>query len=135
MFQIKEEKQSQVEIKKSKFLGFVFYVDNIEASKGVLEKLRQEYKDARHLVYAYRLEEAGVLREKFDNDKEPGGSAGQPLLYLLQKKGVINCLLVVVRYFGGTKLGVGGLMRAYTQAGQETLVDNLQEHGREEYKN
>ena len=135
MFEIKEGKQSRVEIKKSKFLGFSFCVASIEDVKGVLQKLKQDYKDARHLVYAYRLEDDGVLREKFDNDKEPGGSAGQPLLYLLQKKEVANCLLVVVRYFGGIKLGVGGLMRAYTQAGQETLVDNLKKYGRKDNKN
>ncbi|MBT6691368.1 YigZ family protein [Candidatus Parcubacteria bacterium] len=135
MFNIKGEKQSQVEIKKSKFLGFVFCVDSIEAAKSHLDKLKKDYKDARHVVYAYRLEESGVLREKFDNNKEPGGSAGQPLLYLLQKKDIINCLIVVVRYFGGTKLGVGGLMRAYTKAGQGTLLDNLKENGGEEHKN
>ncbi len=112
---------SLVEIKKSKFFGFCFAVSSQEQVKNILAEIKDDYKDAKHIVYAYRLKEAGVIKEKFDNDKEPSSSAGQPLLYLLQKKELINKLLIVVRYFGGTKLGVGGLVRAYTQAGQEAL--------------
>lgn len=112
---------SLVEIKKSKFFGFCFAVSSREQVKNILAEIKKDYSDASHIVYAYRLEEGGVMYEKFDNDKEPSGSAGQPLLYLLQKKELKNKLLVVVRYFGGTKLGVGGLVRAYTQAGQEAL--------------
>lgn len=113
------------EVRKSKFYSFAFLVSSEKEIKTNLAKLQKIYKDAKHIVYAYRLEEGGVLREKFQNDKEPTGSAGQPLLYLLQKKEIKNCLLVVIRYFGGTKLGVGGLMRAYTKAGQEALKDNI----------
>jgi len=108
-------------IKKSKFLGWSFDVNSTSEVKDILAYFKKEYADARHIVYAYRLKEQGILREKFDNDKEPSSSAGQPLLYLLQKKELMDKLVVVVRYFGGTKLGVGGLIRAYTQAGQEAL--------------
>lgn len=120
-----ETKEYKVEIKKSIFIAFCFYVDNLESVKEKLQSFEGQHKGARHIVYAYRLQEEGVLREKFDNDKEPVGSAGQPLLYLLQKKDIINCLLVVIRYFGGIKLGTGGLVRAYTSAGQGTLENNL----------
>lgn len=123
---IKNEKSSQVEAKHSKFLGFAFYVDQSEQIDAILESFEDKYKGAKHIVYAYRFLDAGVLREKFDNDKEPVGSAGQPILYLLQKKEVMNCLVVVVRYFGGTLLGTGGLVRAYTAAAQGTLEENLQ---------
>ena len=126
MYRIKEEKQSQVEIKKSRFLGFCFYVDSVEQAKNILESFEGKYKGSVHTVYAYRIKEEGVLKEKFDNDREPVGSAGPPLLYLLKQKNIMNCLLVVVRYFGGTLLGTGGLVRAYTQAGQFTLEDNLE---------
>ena len=125
MFRIKRKKQSQVIVKKSKFLGFAFYVTNEAAIQKSLAEVKAQYKDAKHVVYAYRFLDKGVQRAKFNNDKEPSGSAGQPLLYLLQKKEINNCLLVVVRYFGGIKLGVGGLMRAYTQAGQDTLERNI----------
>lgn len=125
MNRVIESKQSLLENKKSKFLGFCFYVMSEDDVKEKLVEFRKKYKDARHIVYAYRLLESGVLREKFDNDKEPSGSAGQPILYILQKKEIINCLIIVVRYFGGIKLGVGGLMRSYTKASQDLLVDNL----------
>lgn len=119
------EKQSQISIRRSKFLGFVFDVDSLDKVKNILASFEGRYRGAAHIVYAYRLQEAGVLKEKFDNDKEPTGSAGQPILYLLQKKDIINCLIVVVRYFGGVKLGTGGLVRAYTEAAQQTLADNI----------
>lgn len=125
MYKIRGEKQSQVEAKKSRFLGFCFQVESIEQVKNILESFEGKYKGSVHTVYAYRLQEEGVLREKFDNDREPVGSAGPPLLSLLKNKQVINCLVVVVRYFGGTLLGTGGLVRAYTSAIQETLENNL----------
>lgn len=112
---------SFVEIKKSKFFGRAFGVATRVQAQEILAKLNDEYGDASHLVYAWRISEGGRLHEKFYNDKEPSGTGGQPLLYLLQKKNLTNILLVVVRYFGGTKLGVGGLIRAYTQAGQFVL--------------
>lgn len=110
-------------VKKSKFLGFCFYLKKFEEIKNVLADLQSQYDDARHIVYAYRFQEAGVLKEKFYNSKEPQGTAGPPLLSLLQKKEITNCLLVVVRYFGGVKLGPGGLVRAYTQAAKQALSD------------
>ena len=125
MYRIVGEKQSQLEAKKSRFLGFCFYVESVEQVKEILASFEGKYKGAVHTVYAYRLREEGVLREKFDNDREPVGSAGPPLLLLLKNKNLMNCLLVVVRYFGGTLLGVGGLVRAYTGAGQMTLEENL----------
>lgn len=120
-----DNKDSQVSIKRSKFLGFAFYVDNENKVSDILQSFEGKHKGAVHRVYAYRLKENGVLREKFDNDKEPVGSAGQPILYLLQKKDIMNCLIVVVRYFGGVLLGTGGLVRAYTTAAQGTLEDNV----------
>ena len=129
MQKIKQSLISEIKIKKSRFLGFAFLIEQEEDIKKILLDLNKQYKDARHIVYAYRLLDNNVLREKFDNNKEPVNSAGKPLLYLLQKKDVVNCLLVVVRYFGGTKLGVGGLVRAYTKAGQIVLEDNLTKHG------
>lgn len=115
----------QIEIKKSKFFGLFFIIHTLAQAEEILADLRAEYGNASHLVFAWRIRESGQLREKFYNDKEPSSTGGQPLLYLLQKKDISNCLLVVVRYFGGTKLGVGGLIRAYTKAGQLALANNL----------
>jgi len=114
-----------VEIKKSKFFSLFFITNTLAQAEKILADLQAEYSDASHLVFAWRIEDGKQLREKFYNDKEPSGSGGQPLLYLLQKKEIINGLLVVVRYFGGTKLGIGGLIRAYTQAGQIALANFL----------
>jgi uncharacterized YigZ family protein len=134
MNQIKQSLTSETIVKKSKFLGFAFLIKQESDIKKIVLDLNKQHKNARHVVYAYRLSDNNVLKEKFDNNKEPVNSAGKPLLYLLQKKDVINCLLVVIRYFGGTKLGVGGLVRAYTKAGQIVLENNLIEHGRENTK-
>lgn len=129
MQQVKQDKIIELTINKSKFIGLACFVSSLEEIDTRLALLKKEFFDASHIVYAYRVIEGGQLREKFFNSKEPVGSAGKPLLYLLQKKEVMNCLLVVVRYFGGRKLGVGGLVRAYTQAGQEALADNLGVYG------
>ncbi len=112
---------SKVEVKKSKFLGFCFVVHSELEVKEKIATLKKEYKDARHIAWAYRLQEAGVLKEKYTEDKEPAGSAGSAVLFLLQKKEAINCLLVIIRYFGGVKLGVGGLARAYTESAKLAL--------------
>lgn len=112
---------SRIEIKKSKFLGFCFALNSEQEVKEKIETLKKEYKDARHVIWAYRVSENGVLKEKYTEDKEPSGSAGSAILFLLQKKEALDCLLVVVRYFGGTKLGVGGLARAYTESAKLAL--------------
>jgi uncharacterized YigZ family protein len=130
MLIIKQNLESEIKAKKSRFLGFAFLIKQETDIKKILLDINKEYKSAKHVVYAYRFLDKGVLKEKFDNNKEPVNSAGKPLLYLLQKKEVINCMLVVIRYFGGIKLGVGGLVRAYTKAGQAVLEDNLVEHGK-----
>lgn len=124
MFEIVENKESQINVKRSRFLGFCFKVDSLQKVKEILASFEGKYKGSAHTVYAYRLKEEGVLKEKFENDKEPVGSAGPPLLSLLQKRNFMNCLLVVIRYYGGINLGTGGLVRAYTEAAQITLQDN-----------
>src|SRR3989339_380136 len=99
---------------KAKFLAFSFFVSSEAEVKKYIAAIKAEYSDARHFVWAYRLTEVGISKEKYTEDKEPAGSAGSAILFLLKKKEVNNCLIVVVRYFGGVKLGVGGLARAYT---------------------
>ena len=127
MQQVKSDKIIELVINKSKFVGLACFVFSRTEIENRLALLKKEFSDGSHIVYAYRVMEDGCLREKFFNSHEPNGSAGKPLLYLLQKKELMNSMLVVVRYFGGKKLGVGGLVRAYTQSAQLALEDNIKE--------
>ena len=104
--------ESLVEIKKSKFIGLYYQIDNLEEVKDILESLKKEHKKARHMPYAYKFENTA----KKTDDKEPTNTAGLPIYNIIERKQLNNCLVVVVRYFGGTKLGAGGLLRAYTEA-------------------
>lgn len=107
----------QIEIKKSKFISYYYEITSPDEVKIILDNLKKEHKKARHIAYAYKvLNTAGK-----SDDKEPTGSAGMPLYNLLEKNNLNNTLLVVVRYFGGTKLGFGPLTRAYSNAGIEAL--------------
>ena len=107
----------QIEVMKSKFIAYVFPLHNEEEFKDILTTLRKEHKKARHIVYAYRYD----VKSKSCDDGEPKGTAGHPLLELLYKKDINNIALLVVRYFGGTKLGAGRLLRTYLQAGIDAL--------------
>lgn len=105
----------------SKFLSYAYPVENEEQIREALEALRKRYFDATHHCYAWRL---GPRGEQFraNDDGEPSGTAGRPILGQMLSAGVTNCLVVVVRYFGGTKLGVPGLIAAYKEATQEVLA-------------
>ncbi len=127
MLSVRQNKIIEYTISKSKFIGFAYFLSDQNQVATILENIKKEYHDSSHVVYAYRINDAGQIKEKFFNSQEPHGSAGLPLLYLLQKKELMNSMLVVVRYFGGKKLGVGGLVRAYTQSAQLALEDNIKE--------
>lgn len=117
MYSIKENIQNTIEIKKSKFITKLFKVDNINEINNILNNINKEYKDATHVCYAYILNNT----EKCSDDGEPSGTAGLPILNILKKKNLTNILAVVIRYFGGIKLGAGGLVRAYSNSIIETL--------------
>ena len=112
-YTVKQTHIKQIEVMKSKFIAYLFPLENEEAFKDILASLRKEHKKARHIVYAYRFN----VKSKSCDDGEPKGTAGHPLLELLYKKDINNVALLVVRYFGGTKLGAGRLLRTYLQAG------------------
>ncbi len=111
----------EIEIKKSRFIAYLVPVAELESK---LKDLRKKHKKARHFVWAYRYIDEGVLREKASDDGEPSGTAGRPVLNVLQKRGIEGYAVVVVRYFGGIKLGAGGLVKAYTKAAS-TLLDEV----------
>ena len=106
--------------KGSKFFSFVFPVKDLTEVKSILDELKKKYYDATHHCYAYIL---GFEKETFrmNDDGEPSSTAGKPIYGQLQSKNLTNVLLVVVRYFGGTKLGVSGLIKAYKTAAAECL--------------
>ena len=115
---IKGTYENTIIINKSKFIAQAFRVDSIEEIEEILARTRKKYYDATHNCYAYRL---GDSIQKMSDDGEPAKTAGAPMLDVLVKQGITNILVVVTRYFGGTLLGAGGLVRAYSSATSEVL--------------
>jgi len=112
---------TSTEVKRSKFLT---HLVPISQYKGLQDKLKKEHPKANHVVYALRyLNEFNQVVENSSDDGEPKGSAGTPALNVLRGKELINCAVLVVRYFGGIKLGVGGMARAYTLAVKDVLEE------------
>ncbi len=107
--------------KKSRFIAEVFPVETEEEALVFLEKTRKKYWDARHHCWAFVIGKEQT-QERFSDDGEPGGTAGKPILEVLRGQELCNVLLIVTRYFGGTLLGTGGLVRAYTKAAQSGLA-------------
>lgn len=112
-------------IKKSKFITFVYNVSTKDKAVEKIENIKNEYKDATHVCYAYIINNI----EKYDDNGEPSGTAGMPILNILQKENLDNVLCVVVRYFGGIKLGAGGLVRTYAKAAKEAIITKELEKG------
>ncbi len=106
--------------KRSRFLAFAMHVESEEEVKEIVERYRKEYYDARHVCYAYALGVEGVRFRAVD-DGEPGGSAGKPIHGQIVSRGLTEVLVIVVRYFGGVKLGTGGLCVAYKTAAGDAL--------------
>ncbi len=111
---------TEIKIKGSKFICTAIPSANIDESNSLLKEIRQEYFDATHNCFAYRHFTDGSIY-RFSDDGEPSGSAGKPILFTITKYNLTDILVVVTRYFGGTKLGVGGLVRAYSDSTEETL--------------
>lgn len=114
---IKEKVTNEIIINKSKFITIIIPINKQEKIKEELEIIKKTYKDATHYCYAYNINNY----QKCSDDKEPSGTAGLPILNVLQSNKLTNILCVVVRYFGGIKLGAGGLVRAYSSVVSETL--------------
>ena len=113
----------QVE-KKSRFIGEVFPVEHEEEAMQLLEQVKKKYWDARHHCWAYVIS-GDRVQERLSDDGEPSGTAGKPILEVIRGQQVGNLLVVVTRYFGGTLLGTGGLVRAYTEAAKQALAESV----------
>ena len=117
---IEEQGEGIYTEKRSKFLAFAIPVTTVEEVKEIVEAYQKKYYDARHVCYAYRLGERGDVERSNDNG-EPSGTAGKPILGQIHSKELTNVLVIVVRYFGGVKLGTSGLIVAYRLAAAEAL--------------
>lgn len=113
---IKENVQAQIIEKKSKFIANLFYIEDIKQAEEIIRDTKKKYFDARHNCIAYRIIDNGQVIEKSSDDGEPSGTAGAPMLNILQKNSLVNVLVIVTRYFGGVLLGTGGLVRAYSNS-------------------
>lgn len=108
---------NEIIIEKSKFITIIYQIHKIEDVKQKLEEVKKMYKNATHYCYAYILDN----QEKCSDDGEPSGTAGNPILNVLKKENVNHVLCIVIRYFGGIKLGSGGLIRAYSKSCRQAL--------------
>ena len=116
---------AEIEEKKSRFIAHLAHVESEDEALAFLEEIRAEHRMARHNVYAYILRGEGASeRIRYSDDGEPQKTAGLPTLQTLQHAGLIDIACVVTRYFGGTLLGTGGLVRAYTQATQAAISES-----------
>ena len=105
--------------RRSRFIGHIFLTETEEEALARLKQMREQYWDATHNVYAYIIRDGAT---RFSDDGEPGGTAGMPVLQVLQREELYNVTCVVTRYFGGILLGTGGLVRAYTQGAQVAVA-------------
>lgn len=113
---IKENVSSEIVEKKSKFIANLFYVESVKEAEEIIKQTNKKYFDARHNCIAYRIVEDEQIVEKSSDNGEPSGTAGVPMLNILQKNNLANVLVIVTRYFGGILLGTGGLVRAYSNS-------------------
>lgn len=119
---VAKESETLIIEKKSKFYSHVRPVSNEEEALSYLSQIRAQYPDATHNVYAYVIDENNIFR--YSDDGEPGGTAGMPVLDTIRNLGLVDVIVVVTRYFGGTLLGTGGLVRAYSSSAKEGISES-----------
>ena len=112
--------EQEIVVNKSRFIGYTVPVKSEEQALEFIQFTREEHKTASHNVYAYILGEIGQI-QRFNDDGEPSGTAGIPVLEVIKKEGLRDVVVVVTRYFGGIKLGGGGLVRAYSKSAKLAL--------------
>lgn len=125
MITIKEHIQSEIVEKKSKFIANVFYVQSKDEAENKIKEIKKKYFDARHNCSSYRVLEEGNIVEKANDDGEPSGTAGGPMLNIIQKNNLCNIVVIVTRYFGGILLGTGGLVRAYSDVTLKAIEEAI----------
>ena len=121
---IKKDGSSEIIVTKSKFIGFLGNASSVSEAEEIITRIRKKYNDARHNCYAYIIMDGDSIIKKSSDDGEPSGTAGRPMLAVMEGAGLVNAVCVVTRYFGGVLLGTGGLVRAYTDAAAQALEDS-----------
>lgn len=121
---IKHDSCEEIVEKKSRFIANLIYVENEEQVQNKIKEIKKKYYDARHNCYAYRVIEGDSILQRSSDDGEPSGTAGAPMLNILEKNNIVNVLVVVTRYFGGILLGTGGLVKAYSEATLKSIDSN-----------
>jgi uncharacterized YigZ family protein len=121
VFILTSEEQSELIVNKSKFIGYSIIADSREQFLNRVSEIKKINLSLSHTVYGLRIKK-NIIEPYFSDDGEPSGTAGRPLINILESKKIINGGLVVVRYYGGINLGMGGLARAYSQAGIKVLL-------------
>ena len=113
---IKDNVSSEIVEKKSKFIADIFYVQTEKEAEEKIAQIRKKYHDAKHHCFAYSIMQKDGLLNRMSDDGEPSGTAGMPILNIIEKKKLVNVVVIVTRYFGGILLGTGGLVKAYTDS-------------------
>ncbi len=119
---INNDTEAEIVEKKSKFIANVFYVEGEDEVIYIINNIKKKHYSAKHYCYAYRIMVKDSIIEKSSDDGEPSGTAGAPILNILQKNNMVNVLVVVTRYFGGILLGTGGLVKAYSDSTKSALL-------------
>lgn len=120
-YTVKKDAVSEFYEKRSRFIGHVFFVTTEEEAEEKIKLIKSKYPDATHNCFAYSLRQ--FSRRRFSDDGEPQGTAGLPILTAIDNNGLVDCCVVVTRYFGGTLLGAGGLVRAYTRSAVSAIEE------------
>lgn len=119
-YTIKDTVSAELKIKSSQFLATAYHIEETEQANEILKEIRSKHYDANHHCFAYKISFDGS-NFRYSDDGEPNGTAGKPIFFMISKFELTNILVVVTRYFGGTKLGVGGLVRAYSDSAELVL--------------
>lgn len=118
---IKKSGESEIVVTKSRFIGNLVSVSSASEAEEYISSIRKKYNDARHNCWAYIVMDGDMIINKCSDDGEPSGTAGRPILSIMEGAGLVNAICTVTRYFGGVLLGTGGLVRAYSDAASQAL--------------
>lgn len=123
---IKERSIAEIVEKKSKFIANIFHIESKEEAEQIISNIKKEYYDARHNCFAYSFydEKSMQIYTRSSDDGEPSGTAGVPILSVVNGNNLVNVLIIVTRYFGGILLGTGGLVRAYKEAAEKVIINS-----------
>jgi uncharacterized YigZ family protein len=121
---IQKPSVAQIKIKKSEFVAYSYKINSTEIVNNLLKKLKLTHTNANHYCWAYNLYQDSKLIENYSDAGEPPGSAGMPILNILRSSNIVNCLIIVVRKFGGVKLGKKGLVNAYKMVSKQVIMES-----------